>query len=30
VLTTVFPKMVELSGANQQPTQASWIFRSSA
>ncbi|WP_374360064.1 sugar porter family MFS transporter [Pseudoduganella danionis] len=26
VLTTVFPKMVELSGANQQPTQASWIF----
>lgn len=26
VLTTLFPKMVELSGANQQPTQASWIF----
>ncbi|MYM39785.1 sugar porter family MFS transporter [Duganella qianjiadongensis] len=26
LLTTVFPQMVEWSGANQQPTQASWIF----
>ncbi|WP_348697926.1 sugar porter family MFS transporter [Duganella fentianensis] len=26
LLTTLFPKMVELSGANEQPTQASWIF----
>jgi len=26
MLTTVFPKMVEWSGANQQPAQASWIF----
>lgn len=26
MLTTLFPNMVEWSGANQQPTQASWIF----